>query len=178
MTDLTPYRCKLDRLLAQYFLAVSSGKKEEYELQQTERYLQCAEQAQQVIQVVAQEVQQSAHVQIATVVSKCLETVFDQPYRFQITFERKRGQTEAKITFVRGELELDPKGGAGGGVIDVSAFALRLACLVLARPRKRRLLILDEGFRCLSSQYRPRIAEMFETLTVDLGLQIIQITHS
>jgi DNA repair exonuclease SbcCD ATPase subunit len=178
VADITAYRHKLDPLLVRHALAAETVRKEKIELQQAEQHRDTAEQAHQLIQTVAQEVQQSAHSQIAAVVSKCLATVFEQPYRFQIEFQRKRGQTEAKITFARGGLELDPRGGAGGGVIDVSAFALRLACLVLARPKRRLFLELDEAFRCLSAQYRPRIAEMFETLTADLGLQVLMVTHS
>jgi len=177
MIDLFTYRQKLDRFLTQRSLASASVQREKTELKQAELRANCTERAQQIIQIVAQKIQKSAHNQIALVVSRCLETVFEQPYRFNITFERKRGQTEAKITFARGGLELDPRGATGGGVIDVASFALRLACLILAKPARRRFLEIDEPFGRVKPPevYGPKIVEMIETLASDLGIQFLLV---
>jgi len=136
-----------------------------------------AEEAQKVLQLVAQTVQQSAHKRIAGVVSRCLEAVFDEPYDFRIIFEQKRGRTEARLVFVREEMEVDPLTASGGGVVDVAAFALRLSCLMLTRPSLRKILLLDEPFRFVSSGYRERVRNMLENLSKDLGVQIIMVTH-
>jgi DNA repair exonuclease SbcCD ATPase subunit len=136
-----------------------------------------AEEAQKVAQLVAQTVQQKAHDRIAGVVSKCLEAVFDEPYEFKINFEQKRGRTEASLVFVREGLSVDPLSASGGGVVDVAAFALRLSCLLLARPAVRRLVVLDEPFRFVSAEYRPRVRGMLEGLARDLGVQFVMVTH-
>lgn len=133
--------------------------------------------AQEIIQTVSKTIQENAHSKIASVVSRCLESVFDDPYDFRITFERKRGKTEAKITFVRDENEIDPMTASGGGVVDVAAFALRLSCLMLSVPPVRKTLILDEPFKFVSQNYRNRIKELIESLSEDLGVQIIMVTH-
>lgn len=133
--------------------------------------------AQKITQQVAESVQENAHKQISAVVSKCLETVFDEPYEFQIKFDQKRGKTEARLVFVRDGNEIDPTTAAGGGVIDIAAFALRLACLILSQPRRRKLMILDEPFRFVSAGHRERVREMIETLSRDLEMQFIQVTH-
>lgn len=130
----------------------------------------------------AEGVQQRAHRQIAGVVSRCLTAVFDRPYSFRIAFEKKRGRTEAVLRFTRrekgvGRVDVDPADGAGGGVLDVAAFALRLACLMLTRPRPRRVLFLDEPFRHVSRNYRDRVRQLLETLSREMELQIIFITH-
>lgn len=137
-----------------------------------------AREAQKVIQTVAQAIQTEAHGQIAGIVTKCLRSVFDLPYKFEIEFARKRGRTEAILKFVRGETSIDPMTAAGGGVIDVASFALRVACLILARPARRRVIIMDENFKFLSEEYRPRACKMLETLAEELGIQFIQVTHS
>lgn len=136
-------------------------------------------QAQEIIQSIAQEIQQQAHDQIASVVSECLSYVFDEPYTFKIYFEKKRGRTEAQLVLLRDGVELrDPMDSTGGGVIDVAAFALRLSCLLLTKPHRRRLLVLDEPFRFLSVEYRGKVKGLLETLSKTHDVQIIMVTHS
>ena len=101
--------------------------------------------------------------------------MFDDPYEFKIQFERKRGRTEAILTLVRGDLVLtDPINEAGGGAVEVAAFALRLACLVLEKPVRRRILVLDEPFsRIRGEENRQRMRGLVESLAADFGLQLI-----
>lgn len=160
--------------------ALTILKEERKQLSEARRQLENALEAQQFIQTVAQQVQQQAHHQISSIVSKCLKTVFDEPYEFNIRFETKRGKTEASISFVRGGLVLeDPPNESGGGVVDVAAFALKIAALILSHPPKRRVLILDEPFKNVSSanQYLDKIPELLQCLSEELNLQIIMITH-
>src|SRR6185503_13063551 len=89
-----------------------------------ERTLTRTQDAQEILQLLAQAVQQQAHTKISGVVSSCLSAVFDDPYEFRVQFDRKRGRTEASLRFVRGGLEVDPLTASGGGVVDVAAFAL------------------------------------------------------
>lgn len=133
--------------------------------------------AREIIQNTAAEVQRAAHASIAAIVSRCLEAIFDEPYKFKIHFEMKRGRTEARLAFLRDESEIDPLTASGGGVVDVAAFALRLACLALSKPALRRVIVMDEPFRFLSAGYRPNIRELLEGLSEDLGVQIIMVTH-
>lgn len=135
------------------------------------------EEVRQVVVGIAQTMQQKAHQQISTIVSRCLSAVFEDPYEFRILFEQKRGKTEARMVFVRDGQEIDPMSASGGGVIDVAAFALRLACLLLTSPRPRRLLVLDEPFRFVSAKYRPKIRALLLQLSEELGVQIILVTH-
>jgi len=138
---------------------------------------EAALEAQAISQAVAQEIQNRVHKQIANVVSSCLESVFDEPYEFHIDFERKRGRTEASMTFHRDGIGVDPMTASGGGVVDVAAFALRLSCLLLARPRLRGVLIMDEPFKFVSEGFRERIREMLEDLSVKMSIQFIFVTH-
>lgn len=135
-----------------------------------------AEEAQGILQAVAQAVQQLIHGRISAIVSKCLEAVFDDPYSFEIVFEKKRGRTEARLVFTRDGRETSQR---GGGVDDVAAFALRLANLILARPPRRRVLILDEPFRNLKpiEVYGPRVRDLMFALADELGVQFIMVTH-
>lgn len=154
-------------------------EREEAELGRATLRVGHAVQAQDVLQHLAQAVQQQAHERISRVVSSCLEAVFgDGAYEFQIQFERKRGKTEAQLRFVRGELNADPLSAAGGGAVDVASLALRVACVMLHRPRLSKVIILDEPLKYVSAEYRPNVRQMVEGLSRDLGFQIIMVTHA
>lgn len=132
-----------------------------------------------VLQAAAQAVQQRVHTRVAEVASRCLRAVFgDGAYEFRIEFERKRGRTEARPLFRRNGNDVEPLDGVGGGVLDVTAFALRVVCLVLKRPARRKFLVLDEPLKHLSAKYHDRAAEMIRLLSEEFGIQILLITHN
>lgn len=151
---------------------------EEKALASAENEVETARSAQEIIQFVAQAVQQKAHERVAKVVSSCLASVFDEPYQFSIEFVRKRGRTEARLRFTRKGLTVDPMEASGGGMIDVAAFALRVACLIMHRPRLRQLLVLDEPLKFLSAEYHENARAMIEQIAKDLKIQFIIVTHN
>lgn len=178
MTLLDDYQRRVDKMLAKYQHANRSVKQERARLKEAKQHATAARQAQQVVQEVAQQVQQKAHQRIAKVVTRCLAVVFgEDAYEFKIVFEKKRGSTSARLVFVRDGQEYDPLTACGGGVVDVASFSLRLACLILAKPPARRLLVMDEPFRFVSQEYRPLVRGLLETLASEMDIQIILVTH-
>lgn len=129
------------------------------------------------VQEISKSIQRAAHQKIATLVSKCLAAIFDEPYEFKINFESKRGRTEATLSFIRNGVAFDPISSTGGGVVQLAAFALRLSCLLASSPPPRRLLVLDEPFNNVSSEYRGKVRDLLETLADELNFQFIIITH-
>lgn len=166
------------QLNSQLSLLQSSVDREAKELGKAQTHLVRTQDAQEILQLLAQAVQQKAHERIAEVVSNCLAAVFEEPYTFQITFERKRGRTEACLQFRRGTLTVDPLRASGGGAVDVAAFALRIASLVLHRPRLAQIIVLDEPMKFVSADYQAAVREMLEQLASDMGIQIIFVTHN
>lgn len=174
--DLTIARKKLNAKLSQYETAKANVKSEREALVRAKENLAAVEQAQQILQTVAATVQQHAHAQIASLVTRCLQSVFEEPYEFVIHFHRKRGKTEAEFGFKRGKYEVDADA-VGGGVIDVASFALRLACLMLTRPQARKLVLLDEPFKFVhGAGNRARAAELLQVLAKETGFQFIIAT--
>lgn len=146
-----------------------------------ERYKQDAEsahKAQSVLQSVAAAVQSKAHEQITAVVNKCLATVVpEMGYTFRIDFVRRRGRTDAEMRFVRNGVRVNPTESDSGGVTEIAAFGLRLACLMLARPERRRLLVLDEPFTFIHGRkYQRRVASLVESLADELDVQLLIVT--
>lgn len=176
--NLLETRKKIDNLLGDLNAVRRQCKDEQLNLRDAEDNLIYVEEAQQMVQQVAQVVQQQAHSRIAGVVSKCLQMVFEDDYGFRIHFERKRGRTEANLLLLKGGHEIDdPLNADSGGVIDVAAFALRLSCLILAKPSLRRLVVLDEPFKFVSEEYRENVRLMLNGLAGDFKTQIIVVTH-
>ncbi len=79
--------------------------------------------------------------------------------------------------FLRNGQELGRR--IGGGVYDVAAFALRIAAVLLQRPKARRVLFLDEPFRFVSERNlnRERVRDLVTTLARELEFQFIIVTH-
>jgi ABC-type sulfate/molybdate transport systems ATPase subunit len=59
----------------------------------------------------------------------------------------------------------------------VAGFELRLAFLVLAKPSRRRLLVLDEPWKQMFTQYRLALRELL-TLAKEMAVKRIIVTHS
>ena len=178
--NLIETREKVDDLLDELKSAKRRCSEERQKLIDAEDYLVFAEEAQQTAQQVAEQVQQRAHNQIVGVVSRCLETVFyDENYGLKIRFDKKRGRTEAVIILTKDEHEVeDPLDGDSGAVCEMAAFALRLSCLVLAKPNLRRLIVMDEPFKSMSAEYWENTRLLLDGLSKEFGIQIIMVTHN
>ncbi len=153
-------------------------RRERKALQEAKKRLMHVQTAQKIALEVAEILERKAHSQISQVVSLCLSEIFGKDYDFQLEFTRKRSRTQINLNLLKeghsvgNVLEND-----SGGVADVCAFGLRLSALMLSKPRGRKVLILDEPFRFLSKEYRPRLQTLLEKLSQQFQIQIIMVTH-
>ena len=131
--------------------------------------------AQILLQTTAQETQNQLKFHVQALVQNALDAVFPATYIFKVDFELRRGQTEVDIYLDKdGEL-INPMDAAGGGVVDVITFALRVVAWSLSRSSP--VLVLDEPFKWLSAGLRPLAGEILRGVSDRLGLQIIMVTH-
>ena len=136
------------------------------------------EQAQAIIQIVAQKTQEELEYCLSEIVSLALSAVFDDPYKLKVNFVIRRGKTECDLLFEKNEEIFDPLTSSGGGAVDIAAMALRVAIWSLTQPKPRNILILDEPFRFLSKEYQIKASIMLNELSRKLNLQIIMVSHS
>lgn len=170
---------EMNKVLRAYRQLVRTRDKQLEKRKQAKQQVRAAEEAVSLIQQVAIGVQTTIHEKLAVIVSHCLESVFGTKYRFQIRFRRKRNKTSAEIYLIdekSGE-ELDTNNTVGGGIIDVAAFAMRLAVVIMAKPEPRKVLILDEPLKFVSVEYRENARMMMEAVAKEMGVQVIMITH-
>lgn len=154
-------------------------KKQYLEAQQNKQdsidALQNLEKAQAFIQTVAQKTQEQLRYHLQDIVQLALDACFPGEYKFNILFEIKRGQTEARLIFEKNGFEVDPIDASGGGVAELSAFALRIATWTLGKSSNT--IILDEPFKAVSLDVRPRAIEILKQLSEHLNIQFIIVTH-
>ena len=143
--------------------------------EQEERFL-ALEKAQVFLQEVASETQSQLKFHIENIVQMALDAVFPNRYTFKVSFDMKRGKTEARMYLLEGESEVDPMTACGGGVVDIIALALRITAYTLSNTRN--VIILDEPMRFVSKDLQPQGAEIIKKLSEKLNIQFIIVTHS
>ena len=142
-----------------------------------ERYLHHVEKAHEIIRTVGLQTQQQLQYHIADIASLALESVFQEPYKLVLDFVERRGKTECDILFERGGERINPMTASGGGVVDLAAFALRIASWSMQVPHTRNTIVLDEPFKHLSKNLHDRASDMIKQIAQKLGIQFIIITH-
>lgn len=147
-------------------------------LENLNKRMKLLEKAQAFLQKVAQDTQSQLRLQVEDIVNLALETCFPNEYTFQLRFNIARGKTDAELVFLSQKTgrELDPMNCAGGGVVDLTAFALRIASYALEQGIDN-VMILDEPFRFISRDLQERASEVLKTLSTKLNLQVIMVTH-
>ena len=140
--------------------------------------LQLLEQAQAFLQKIAQETQNHLKFQIEDIINLALDTCFPNEYEFKLEFEVMRGKTEARLVFLsqRTQREVDPMNASGGGVVDLTSFALRIASYVIEQGTDN-VIIFDEPFRFVSRDLQERAGLILKKLSEKLNIQIILVTH-
>lgn len=134
--------------------------------------------AMEIIQQVAKLTQQQLEIHVSELVSLALEAVFPNPYKMVLKFETRRNRSEADLLLQDSDENLlNPMDAVGGGVVDVAAFALRIALWSLKRPRSRAVMIMDEPFRFLSADLQGWASSMLKEISSKLGIQFIIVTH-
>jgi len=136
------------------------------------------ERALEIVKQVGLATQQQLEYHLAEQVSLAMEAIFDDPYRLVVHFQEKRGKTEAEIMFSRRALAFPPIGSAGGGAVDVAAFALRIAYWSMRQDRRvAPVLLLDEPFSQLKGEEaNKRALTIVQEISHQLNVQIIMVS--
>lgn len=130
-----------------------------------------------ILQSVASHVQRAWYENLGRIVSKALATVFPDSYEFKLVFKQLANRTQVQFLLERDLEEYDPMTSTGGGVVDVVGFALRVAVMMISVQGQRKCIIADEPFKFVSVEYRLPLRVLLERLAVELGIQLIIVTH-
>lgn len=129
--------------------------------------------AQRVIQTVAMATQQQVVFRIEEIVNRVIQAVFPE-YSFSLTYDVRRGKSEATLQFFCEGEPVDIIEDSGG-VCDMATTGLRFALWSLTT--KSNTCILDEALRFVSQDLQPRAAEVLLEICHSLGMQVIIVSH-
>ena len=126
--------------------------------------------------------QQRAQQTIEELVTRGLQTIFDETLSFHIvqTTRGKSVQVDFVVrTTIRGRaIDTPVLDARGGGLAATIGFLLRLVVLLLTRgQRQDALLVLDESFAHVSAEYLPAVSAFVREVVGKTGVQIVIVTH-
>ncbi len=125
---------------------------------------------------------EQAKKQIETLVTKCLQYVFESDIEFIIELDELRGKANAEF-YVINEVQdtiikTKPELSRGGGVVDIISLALRIAFLQIHKPRIEGPVILDEPAKHVSEDFIFNVADFLKQTSEMFDRQIIMVTHN
>lgn len=120
--------------------------------------------------------------QVETLVTKCLQYVFETNIEFVIEIEEMRNKANAEF-YVINEVEdtiikTKPELSRGGGVVDIISLAIRIAFLQIHKPQIQGPLILDEPAKHVSEDYIFNVGDFLRQTSEMFNRQIIMVTHN
>lgn len=176
--SMATYSKRIDDLLSQHSTARANRKAAKSQYTEAVERLSVATEAASILQSVASAVQRAWYNKLGRIVTKCLSSVFEDPYEFKLVFKQLANRTQVQFLLERDLEEYDPLTGTGGGVVDVASFALRIAALMLSVQGQRKLIVADEPFRFVSDEYRQHVRQLLNVLATEFDLQLIMVTHN
>ncbi|MCF6464673.1 ATPase [Clostridium sp. Cult2] len=123
-----------------------------------------------------------AKVQIESLVTNCLQYIFDSNVEFEIEIEESYGKPSAEFFVItRADntiIKTKPELSRGGGIVDIISLALRIAFLQVHKPKIEGPLILDEPAKHVSEDYIFNVADFLKRTSEMFNRQIIMVTHN
>lgn len=176
MIDLEPLKSRI--LQASYTVKANKSllDKTRTEIKELAEQLKTLETASEVLKRIGEQKKQATILMFERVVTLAIKEVFGFDYQFKIDVQTG-ARVLTRFKLLQGNQELDIMSSVGGGLIDVVSFVLRALILTSVRPKRTRVLFLDESFRHVSSEYRPRVASLLKSLAKQLDTQFILVTH-
>lgn len=120
--------------------------------------------------------------EIESIVTSCLDLVFNSKMEFKIELSQLRGKNSAEFFII--EMDEDKKytykieDTRGGGVIDILSLALRIAFILKIYPPVKGPIVLDEPAKHVSDDYIFNIADFIKKISEEFDKQIIIISHN
>lgn len=176
-------RRELDALMGEARVTLTRGKSLEQEIADLTSSIEIQERATLLLNSIGEERQLKAQQIIEELVTRGLQTIFDDTLSFHI-LQTVRGKT-ANVEFVVRETRKDGfhetpvMEARGGGLAATIGFLLRIVVMLLKSKNttEENILILDETFAHVSDEYLPALGDFLREIVEKTGVQIIMVTH-
>lgn len=151
-------------------------------LAEAEKQRDVFERVKVLLQESAEHARLQAKAQLEGLVTNALQYVFGPLFRFEIDLSDHGGKPVAEFFVVTDwdgtPVKTKPQEARGGGIVDITSLALRVAMIETFRPRPEGPLILDEPGKHISAEYVIPMLEFLKSTTEMFGRQVILITHN
>jgi DNA repair exonuclease SbcCD ATPase subunit len=151
-------------------------------LAETERQRELFDRVKVLLQESAEHARMQAKVQLEGLVTNALQYVFGPLFRFEIELSDHGGKPVAEFFVVTDwegtPVKTKPQEARGGGIVDITSLALRVAMIETFRPRPEGPLILDEPGKHVSAEYVVPMLEFLQSVSGMFGRQVILVTHN
>jgi len=187
--EIQSVKSKFDELKRVYFNM--KGKEEQLlqhkdeltlKLQKILDNIDLLEKVRVLLQKASEYAREQSKQQIESLVSNCLQFIFDSAIEFKIEINDMRGRPEAEfyvISSSNGEVvKTKPQDSRGGGVVDVVSLAIRIAMIQYSSMNINGPIILDEPAKHVSDEYIVQVAEFLKQVSSMFKRQVIIITHN
>ena len=135
-----------------------------------------------LLQQTAEYAREQARQQMEYLVTKALQIVFGDKFRFEIELTQSRNRPSAEFYVISEqggkEIKNTPQDSRGGGVVDVVSLGLRVAILeTLQRPKIGGPLVLDEPAKHVSEEYLLNVTKFLKMINDRFERQVIIVSH-
>jgi DNA repair exonuclease SbcCD ATPase subunit len=176
-------RRSLDQAVGEARAVASQIRMTEAEIADLGRESAVLERVALLLTSLGEERQNTAQVQIEQLVTRGLQTIFDETLSFHLVQSTRASAAQVdflvRTTLPGGQvIETPVMDARGGGVAATVGFLLRLVVLLLrSGTSKENVLLLDETFAMVSSEYLERLGEFLRLVVDKTGVQIVLVTH-
>lgn len=173
-------RRELDQLAGEARVVLLRGKDLRAEVEQLTGEVQVLDKSTVLLNSIAEDTQLQAQHNIEELVTRGLQTIFDETLSFHI-LQSTKGKSASVEFVVRTQLlngqavDTPVMDARGGGLAATIGFLLRVVVMLLRR--RENILILDETFAMVSAEYLPALGEFVRQLVDKTNLQIVMVTH-
>lgn len=194
--DVLRYQNQLEGIKAEYdknknYYYKQKGRKEqlmeqrsklEIKLQKCIDNIELLEKVRILLSKVSEFAREQSRVQIESLVTNCLQFIFDTNLKFGIEINEVRGRPEAEFfvisNFTDQIIKTKPQDARGGGVIDIISLAIRIAMLECSDDEIKGPVILDEPAKHVSDECIVQVSEFLKQVTLMFKRQVIMVTHN
>jgi len=175
-------RRSLDARLGEARAVLARGKELEGQIADLTSEVDDLERVSILLNSLGEEKQAAAQGTIEDLVTRGLQTIFDETLSFHIQAASK-GKTSVVDFMVRstlpsGTVDTPVMDARGGGLAATVGFLLRVVVLMLrTQGHGKQLLVLDETFAHVSDEYLDGVAQFLREIVDRSGVQLIMVTH-
>lgn len=138
------------------------------------------EKAIEVLNLVQKSTREKIKQSFENMVTFALKSIYQQDYAFELEFGQRGnlGELNFKLKTPGNKEFRDLKDCTAGGSLDIISLALRFVLLQIIRPKVEGFVVIDEGTKMLSKNYRENEYSFYKNISEKLNRQLIIITHS